>query len=202
MGLIQFTEAQPNARIKSADLNTPLNTIYDDYNGGIDNTNIKAAAGIENTKLATGTNGVANAQLNTTAGDLGGAWKAYTPTWGSGGTQPTLGSSTIAGSYTQIGKTIICRANLNITAGGAFNQGTGLYTISLPVAAKAILTTQGTGTLFDTGTRDYIVRATLLNANYVGLSTVHDGVGVAAGTPIASLATGDYINFTLVYEAA
>ena len=41
MSLINFSNIQDATTIDAADVNSPLNTIYNDYNGNIDSTNIK-----------------------------------------------------------------------------------------------------------------------------------------------------------------
>ena len=53
----------------------PINTVVNDYNGNITNDNISATAAIAGSKLGTGAAGVGNANLLTTAGDIGGALK-------------------------------------------------------------------------------------------------------------------------------
>lgn len=72
---------------------------------------------------------VTNAKLDTTAGDIGGAWKAYTATIVG---FASLDDSTIR--YTQIGKTII----MYLSIAGTSNATN--FTISAPVAAKAYTT--------------------------------------------------------------
>ena len=54
MGLVTRTPASfvSGAPIASADVNQNLNDLYNEFNGLIDNDNIKPAAGIEDTKLA------------------------------------------------------------------------------------------------------------------------------------------------------
>lgn len=77
-------------------------------------------------KLADGA--VTNAKLDTTAGDIGGAWKAYTPTVAS--TVGTITTYTSSGYYTQIGKTIIGSGKFAITNNGT---GSGAINVSVPV---------------------------------------------------------------------
>ena len=69
---------------------------------------------------------VGNSSLNTTAGDLGGAWVDYTPTCtGWSGTPTTTGTC-----YTQIGKTVYYR----FIVSGTSNANN--FQLSLPVTAK------------------------------------------------------------------
>ncbi len=52
MGNINFTPITDGSTADAADINTPLQTIYDEFNGGIDNSNIDASAAIATSKLA------------------------------------------------------------------------------------------------------------------------------------------------------
>lgn len=77
--------------------------------------------------------GVSNAGLDTTAGELGGAWKSWTPTL-SGITQV---SGTIERAvYTQIGKTVHAYFEYTYKTGDTMGNGT----ISLPVTAVTDVT--------------------------------------------------------------
>ena len=60
MSLINFSNIQDATTIDAADVNSPLNTIYNDYNGNIDSTNIKDGA-LDSSTYGTGT--VTNAAL-------------------------------------------------------------------------------------------------------------------------------------------
>jgi hypothetical protein len=85
--------------------------------------------------LAAGSNITANRTLTLLTGDLdrtinAGAAQSYTPTWGSSGTAPTMGASTLVGAYIRLGKFIYFRALL--TFGAGFSWGTGAHNISLP----------------------------------------------------------------------
>ena len=71
-----------------------------------------------------------NANLLTTAGDVGGAWKAWTPSF----TGITLGSAANTGFYTRIGKTIHFKT---ATTFAANTSVTGGVTLTLPVANKS-----------------------------------------------------------------
>lgn len=75
-----------------------------------------------------------NAMLSTTAGELGGSWTSYTPTWTSTGTQPAIGNGTIVGKYLQIGKLVFFR--IVLTFGSTTSVGTGSYRLSLPTTAN------------------------------------------------------------------
>ena len=66
-----------------------------------------------------------------------GAWTSYTPTWGSTGTAPAIGSGTLIGFWTQVQKTVLFR--VGVTFGGTTTFGTGNYTLTLPVAPSSSL---------------------------------------------------------------
>lgn len=52
MSLINYTPPADGETADAADVVTPLNTIYNEFNGNIDNSNIKSAAAISTSKLA------------------------------------------------------------------------------------------------------------------------------------------------------
>lgn len=62
-----------------------------------------------------------------------GVWITYTPAWTSSGTTPVLNNGTIAGRFTQMGKTVHFGAH--IITGTTTTYGTGVFRISLPVTA-------------------------------------------------------------------
>ena len=75
----------------------------------------------------------------------GGAWQAYTPTL----TNATLGNGTLTGSYTQIGKLVIGRAEFVLGSTSSLT-GAGLR-ISIPVTAVSANCITGTIRVFDFG---------------------------------------------------
>lgn len=64
MSTISVSLPSDGETIDASDYNTPINTIVNDHNGNIDNSNIAAAAAIAGTKLADG--GITFAKLLTT----------------------------------------------------------------------------------------------------------------------------------------
>ena len=63
-------------------------------------------------------------------------WTAYTPTWTAATTNPSIGNGTLAGRYTQIGKT--CVLVIGLTAGSTTTFGSGNWSFSLPKTAKNV----------------------------------------------------------------
>ena len=62
-------------------------------------------------------------------------WQSYTPTWTAGTTNPSIGNGTLAGRYTQIGKT--CTVCISFSAGSTTTFGSGNWSFSLPITAKS-----------------------------------------------------------------
>jgi hypothetical protein len=76
----------------------------------------------------------ANTAIDAIGDAMEGAWSSYSPAWTSTGTAPALGNGSLTGHYKQVGNTVHLRTTLVL--GGTSTIGTGVYRISLPVAAK------------------------------------------------------------------
>jgi hypothetical protein len=127
-------------------------------------------------KLAIGAAGSTLQSNGTTAGWAGGPWTDYTPTLTATTTNPTLGSSTVAGRYRLLdAKTGIVRVEFAVTTGGAWNAGSGEYRFSLPAGWTASGTSFGAAHLLDSGT-----------ARFAGVAGVFNG-----GTVIGPIIFGD-----------
>lgn len=128
------------------------------------------------------------------------AWVSYTPTWGATTTNPTLGTTTVAGNWRQIGKTVDAR--IQIAVGSSFTAGAGTYTFSLPTAA---LVSGGpvlaTCAFFDSSASIRYMRLGYLSgaSNVVFMDTA--GAFLSATVPVAP-AAGDTFNISIRYEAA
>lgn len=153
---------------------------------------------------------VTAAMLNTEVRDaltgIQAAWTAYTPTWGSGGTQPTLGNGTLAGAYMQIGKTIHFRCQL--TVGSTSTFGTGNYTLTLPVmpVSSTAQRHRFEGWIFDNSAGAlYDLRASSTTTTTMNLfldATTAAIVGAFTPTSPVTLATSDVVSLNGTYEAA
>ena len=64
-------------------------------------------------------------------------WTAYTPTWTAATTNPSIGNGTLAGRYTQIGKT--CVLVIGLTAGSTTTYGSGNWSFSCQRPRKTSL---------------------------------------------------------------
>ena len=150
---------------------------------------------------------VTSANLKDGVGELGGAWTAYTPT----STSVTLGTGSLQGWYTKIGKTIHGRIRLSLGSGGSIS---GTIVLGLPeVVAPELKTSQGyfigTAKILDAGVAEYpldiIVNgdqevkfyADSTSASYAKSINVDSTVPVASG-----LGNGDVLLATFTYEAA
>ena len=103
MGTITINTPSDGETIDAADVATPLNTIANEFNGGIDNDNIASGAGIDLSKLANSTN-----------------WQDWTPDISAFG---TLGNGSVDGRYIQIGKTVIGWAHFQLGSTSAVSAG-------------------------------------------------------------------------------
>lgn len=108
---------------------------------------------LTNKTIVAGSNtisGIANANLSTTAGDIGGAWSSSTCTLTvSGGTVPTY--TTNSWRTTVIGKTIIATLTLANSSGGTAGAGANPLFVSLPYATYSG-TRIGHGSIYNGGT--------------------------------------------------
>lgn len=142
-----------------SDYNTPINTIVDAINGGLDNSNIASGAAIATSKLADdagittakiAAGAVTQAKLDTAAGGIGAAWQSWTPTW----TNVSGGTLNYA-KYVQIGKTVYFR--IKYTLAGAGVSGGVIFSAPVALNADYALETPlaGSGSFIDTGTQLY-----------------------------------------------
>lgn len=211
MSLVSPSQSSPGGEITAAAINTPVNQLAAVVNGNIDSTNI-AASGIGTTQLASSS--VTNAKLSTTAGELGGAWTAYTPTWSkASGTAPTLGNSTLQGYYKQIGKTVHVYFNFVIGSTSLAN-GTEAWLFALPFAPATTITSMNTNPNLIVGTF-YI--EDLATTGYLGFPAIYTGTqfsvkcfGATNSTTMNSInsalpfvfGVGDFIRGSFTYECA
>lgn len=127
-----------------------------------------------------------------------GPWMAYTPTWTTGGSAPTLSNGVIRGAYRRHGTTLHLRGQLTI--GSTTTVGTGEIRVSLPTA----MTSESThnqimaATWFDASTATVFrgVAITQAGAGYVTFQFTDTGTRSAS----SGLGTSDDINWTGTIE--
>lgn len=136
-----------------------------------------------------------------------GAWTDFTPTIGSSGTPPTLGSSTLTGRYKLLdSKTLVFQMAFTVTTGGAWAAGTGSWTFALPGGVTSAAYRQTCAIhVFDNGGDRYVGTGVVgSGGTTVGASAVWSastGGPLGATTPV-TWATGDYVLLTGTIEIA
>lgn len=95
MGLISFTNISDGTTIDAADVNSPLNTIYNDYNGNIDSTNLADNA-VTTAKITDANITASKFGVGAITGADG--WVSTTDTW----TYASASTFTVAGDKTSI----------------------------------------------------------------------------------------------------
>jgi len=137
LGTISVSLPADGTTADVGDYNTPLTTLVTEFNGNIDDANIKSGAAIAGSKIADAS--ITNAKLSTTTGEIGGAWTDYssssTVTGWSSTTQKVI-------RYTQVGKTVY------VVYGITGTSNSTSITFTVPIAAKDI----GTGLTSETST--------------------------------------------------
>ena len=178
--------------IKDGKLNT---------NDSVVTANITNSA-VTTAKIADGS--VTNAKLATSAGEVGGAWVAWTPAW----TNLTVGAGgTNTGYYTTVGKTVKFRVFFQYGTGSAVGT---LPKLTLPVASVNYVAGYpqiGNGVAHDNGGVIYPLMCAWLSTTTAGLfaenssATYVGHTSVAAAVPF-TFASGDYITIIGEYEKA
>mgnify|MGYP006317550871 FL=1 len=148
---------------------------------------------------------ITNAKLSTTAGEPGGSWQTWIPTWAN----ITLGSGTVVAKYTKIGKFVEGYLYFTLGAGSAVGSSP---TFSLPVPASSsqipaagfAVIGQGlvsvAGNLYD-GAVFMGTTGLCLPVVYGASGTYVNDFPLTASLP-AVWASGNYMRFTFKYEAA
>jgi len=187
--------------VRASDHNTQGANIASVVNGNIEADNLASNA-VTTAKIADAS--ITNAKLNTAAGELGGAWQDWTPTY----TSFSLDNGTVVAKYVQQGKTV--HFSITITLGSGSTVSSNMR-ISLPVTANdninsstpialgrmldSSASTSVMATLEWESTTTMQVVALTANAAYIGVAST------TADIPF-TWATNDTMQFTGTYEAA
>lgn len=203
MSTISISLPSDGSTADVSDYNTPLTTIANVINGNLDANNLATNA-VSTAKIQDGA--VTNAKLSTTAGQPGGAWATWTPTW----TNLTIGSAVVTARYTVTGKTVTGWIKVVFGAGSvmgsspsfsapvtaASGYGTGAYNvIGSGYAEDAGVAALNCFAAFNASTANI----SLLTMNTAG--TYGNLVPFAATTPL-SWNSNDFFNVSFKYEAA
>lgn len=196
-----------------ADYNTPITTIVNAINGGLDNDNIATGAAISGTKLADASidsdkyvDGSIDPEHLITGAGTSWAWQSWTPTW----VNFTLGDGTQVAKYIQIGKNVYFRLNV---VWGSTTSLSGTPTFTLPVASIALVGADSqviaVGKYLDSGMAAYqgLVMLASTTTGQLQLSNASATYltygGISATTPINAWGTSDEFKFhNGMYEAA
>ncbi len=110
-----------------------------------------------------------------TAAALNSNTVAYTPVWGSSGTQPAIGNGTILGSYATAGQLVFF--TIYMLGGSTTTGGTGNYSLTLPLTSKTSTGIVGSysGILDHSG-----AAAGMCTGNVLSAQTT---IGIASGGP-------------------
>lgn len=95
-------------------------------------TDLRTFAGVNTANITDGS--ITNAKLSTTAGEPGGAWQSWTPTYNAGGAMTWTSITTHYAAYLQVGKRVYFRIKATGTTGGAASNS---LAFTLPVIPHA-----------------------------------------------------------------
>jgi hypothetical protein len=136
MALINVTLPSDGETADASDISSPINTIVSEFNGNIDNANIKTGAAIATSKLASD-EGIVAGMISDAAVTpeklLAGTgtthvWQDFTPSWAN-----VSGGTSNYAKYIQIGKTVHFRAKYTLAGAGV----SGSIVLTLPVEANS-----------------------------------------------------------------
>ena len=172
------------------------------FGPGLSPTDISQVANDNFYRVSNSVNNIDNTNLSTLPGELGGAWKSYTPTL----TNISGGTINVA-KYTQIGKTVFVKFLYTLAGAGV----TGNPTITLPVTGTTDYTSDvghiGLGAFLDAATQVYpgFISLSSTTASIRPLNTAGTNGGYGAATSATNPFTfgnGDKVSMSFAYEAA
>lgn len=214
MGNISVSLPSDGTSADVSDYNTPLTTIVNAINGGLDNANIASGAAIATSKLAEdegiGTSRIADGsvtpeKLSTGAGTSW-AWQSWTPTW----TNLTVGNGTLTAKHTRVGGTVIAR--LTLVLGSTSSVGTQPE-FTLPVTAASypltatVVDPVGRVVILDAGTTTFYGSVLMASTTKCRLivetanATYVSAADITSTVPM-TWTTNDGLSVFVIYEAA
>lgn len=147
---------------------------------------------------------VTNSSLDTTTGQIGGAWATYTPTLTQSGTVTATVDRAV---WTRIGKTIHFMVALSVTGTGTANNA---VTVSLPAtAATSLRSIPGGGYIGDvSATTNFpgiaflqTTTTVVLFNSFTTTSSLQYALGGTGSGFTAALANGDVVQISGTYES-
>jgi hypothetical protein len=164
---------------------------------------IAATANDTPARLAVGTNYyvLAAQSAETTGLKWTGAVTAYTPTWGSYGTAPSIGNGQMAGYWQRYGN--LCHVRFFFQAGSTTTFGTNIYYWTLPFTAANTNNEGIPGAYYleDFAVAGYRGLVSLFDGGSFGL-TVQSTNAAVSGTNPFTMGTNDLIRAEFSYEVA
>lgn len=134
-----------------------------------------------------------------------GSWTSFTPTWTAATTNPTIGNGELTGAYQVRGDTVLFMGR--IVMGSTTTFGSGIWSLSLPVAADLTLTAGGQvrpggiGFASDGGSLQVVLidsRAQTDTLSWVA----HAGAGFVGPTIPFTWASGDVLTWNYEYPTS
>jgi hypothetical protein len=131
---------------------------------------------------------------------LDGASGTYTPTWAAATTAPAIGNGNLSAAWRR-GPGNMIDAEISLFTGSTTTYGSGIYTLSLPTAARAGQSLVGEVIGFNSGVASQI-GAAVLNGTSAVQVTFHGSGAAWSATGPWTFKSGDYVKVRLRYEAA
>ncbi len=135
-----------------------------------------------------------------------GAWQAYTPTWSAAGTAPAIGNGSITARWCRVGRLITYIGSMVI--GSSSTGGTGIWAMSLPVAAAANgVLTEGTANYTNVGDNYYLGVSEIASGASTLTWTVKTNAAPSASAPVTTsvpvtASSNTRVHWNITYEAA
>lgn len=143
----------------------------------------------------------------TAAGNITtGAWNTFVPTWTATTVNPTIGNGSLTSRWMRVGRMITWAGTLS--AGTTTNGGTGVWSMSLPVAAASNgVVVTGSANYFNQGDNDYVgvcqISSGASTASFsVKTSTNSQSFGSVSNTVPVGTSSTTNLRWSITYEAA
>jgi hypothetical protein len=124
------------------------------------------------------------------------AWTSYTPTL-SQGTSTNISKTVVYAKYAKLGK--IVHANVRLQSTGTGQAGQAVV-VTLPINAASFSIPGGNGGIFDASVNNYTGFIWIASATTCSLVSHMNSDSLVGVNPSFAIASGDFINLTLMYE--
>lgn len=145
------------------------------------------------------TAGITQGQVWTAAiaNQIGAAWESFTPTTTQG---VAITQSVNYSKYLQIQKLVIYSFNILLQSAGTAGAG---VTLALPITAASLQRNLSASQFYDaSAATTYINVSYQVSATSIGFINSASGGSAFGAAPAVTVANGDYIFGTIIYEAA